>query len=396
MGKPMGNGQSGRMARLIVGSLLYQCVWFAAVYFAGSPDLHGLGVSLAGGCILLQWLIWRELRLRILAMAFVAALTGLVLDSLLSLCGVFDLTRHVMPDPLTPLWLLGLWAGFGVYIAVGLEGMYSRLRLAALGGLIGGPLAYRGGVPFGAVKLGDPAWLSMLVIGIAWAVVFAMLVWVAGRLHRWQADSAPTGSAALRGLTRTLHVFPALLMAGVLWCCSAGPAAALQGDASLYVASKRVGEVDLVLRGVGRLRRYMINGCDIALFTPPLTTRATLLKGDPKALEFVYYRRITGPQFGVAAEEILKRNTTAEEYRKFQAEIRTMSGFFKTVDAGDRYLLWFAPGVGTVLELNGQRLGVIAEPGFADVYFRIWLGSDPIDKRLWQGMMEKVPSGGSK
>jgi len=381
--------------RLIVGSLLYQCVWFAAVYFASSSVFHGLGVKLAVGCILIQFLIWPHLRIRITALAVVACLAGLFLDSLLTVIGIFDLARHVMPYPLTPLWLLALWAGFGVYIAVGLEGMYGRLRLAALGGFIGGPLAYRGGVPFDAVTLGDPAWRSLLIIGVAWAGVFAMLVWVAGALHRWQSDKAPTGAAALRGLTRTLHAFLALVGAGLLFL-PVSSASALQGDVSLFSASRRIGEVDLVLRGVGRLRRYMINGCDIALFTPPLTTRQTLLKGDPKALEFVYFRRITGPQFGEAAEEILKRNTTPAEYRKYQAGIRQMSGFFKTVDAGDRYLLWYVPEEGIVLELNGQRQGGINEPGFADVYFRIWLGADPIDQRLWHGMMEHVPQGESK
>lgn len=369
--------------RLLICSLLYQAVWFSAVYSAARPSLVWLGPVAVVLSTSLQLLLWSKLRLRALLMMGASLLVGLCVDSLLTFYGVFIPQRTCLPYPLAPVWLLSLWAGFGVYIALGLEQLYGRLRLASVAGFFGGALAYRAGVPFGALEFGLTEWLALLLIAGAWMLAFPLLVWLASWFRGAEGRRLPTVS----GRVATVAVIALVCL------LPAGGTMALEGDTSLFSPTKRVEDVELVLRGVGRLRRYMINGCDIALFTPPDTTRKTLFEGTAKALEFVYYRKITGKQFAEAAELALRKNVSPADFVRFKADIDRMGGFFATVNPYDRYLLYYIPGDGTALDLNGNRQGIIPGDEFADIYFRIWLGDHPLDRKLYEGMMKNVPKG---
>jgi len=365
----------GRNSRLLVCSLIYQAVWFAAVYSASRSSLLLLGPAVLIVGLALQRVLWRSLFRPAMLMLLTASLAGVMIDGALTLAGVLVPYRQVLPYPMPPLWLLTLWAGFGVYMATGLELMYGRPRLAVVAGLFCGPLAYRGGVPFGALELGENAWVSLAIIGAVWAIAFPSLLWVASRLN-------PVGSPP--GEPRVPRVALMLVLLGMLF--SASDVLALEGDASLFAPVQKLHDVELVRQGVGRLRRWMIKGCDIALYTPPGTTRQSLFDGRAKALEFFYYVRIAGGQFALASDETLKAELSRETYSRFKTQIDEMGSYFAAVEPGDRYLLYFVPGRGTALDLNGKRRGLIPGDEFADVYFRIWLGGKPLDKALYKGM----------
>jgi hypothetical protein len=365
----------GRNARLLVCSLIYQAVWFAAVYSASRSSLLLLGPAVLLVGLALQLVLWRSLFSRAVLMLLAASLAGVMIDGALTLAGVLVPYRQVLPYPFPPLWLLTLWAGFGVYMATGLELMYGRPRLAVVAGFICGPLAYRGGVPFGALELGENTWVSLAVIGLVWAIAFPLLLALAARLANGGGPSAEP---------RVPRVALMLLLLGMLF--PASDALALEGDSSLFAPVQKLHDVELARQGVGRLRRWMIKGCDIALYAPPGTTRQSLFDGRAKALEFVYYVRIAGDQFAFASDETLKAELSSETYTRFKAQIDEMGSFFTAVEPGDRYLLYFVPGQGTALDLNGKRRGLIPGDEFADVYFRIWLGGKPLDKALYKGM----------
>lgn len=370
---------SGRNARLLVCSVVYQAVWFAAVYSASRSSLLLLGPAVLIVGLALQLVLWRSLFKRALVMLVAASLAGVMIDGALTLAGVLVPFRQVLPYPLPPLWLLTLWAGFGVYMATGLELMYGRPRLAAIAGLVCGPLAYRGGVPFGALELGTNAWLSLAIIGAVWAVAFPFLLALAAHLANGRRTS---------GEPRVPRVALMLLLLAMLF--PASDAMALEGDASLFAPVRTLHGVELVRQGVGRLRRWMIKGCDIALYAPPGTTRQSLFDGRAKALEFVYYVRIAGEQFALASDETLRRNLTAETYERFKPQIDQMGRSFVAVEPRDRYLLYYVPGQGTTLDLNGKRQGFIPGDEFADIYFQIWLGKEPLDVGLYKGMTGRM------
>jgi len=369
----------GRHARLVACSAIYQIVWFGAVYSASRAQLLALGPGLLVAGLVVQCLLWPSLMKRMLVMLAVAVVAGVFIDGTLGLTGVLVPVRQLMPVPLPPVWLLTLWAGFGVYMATGLELMYGRPRMAVIAGGLAGPLAYRAGVPFGALELGGNPWISLAVVGVVWAVAFPVLLALAARLAKRGRPSCEMS------VTRVALM---LLLLGALF--PASDAMALEGNESLFAPAKTLHDVEFVRRGVGRLRRWMIKGCDIALYTPPGSTRQTLFTGGPKALEFHYYVRISGEQFARASDETLKEELSSETYDRFKKQIDEMGRYFAAVEPGDRYLLYFVPGHGTALDLNGKRRGLIPGDAFADIYFRIWLGDKPLDVGLYKGMTGKM------
>ena len=161
---------------------------------------------------------------------------------------------------------------------------------------------------------------------------------------------------------------------------------ALEGDRDLFPEEIVVGDVTLQRKGVGRMRRWMITGADVALYAPEGTSRGALLSGGPVALSFYYYVRIRGDQFSRAANETLADNIDAAAKNAQADNIEKMGNWFQTVERGDRYLLQYEPGRGTTLKLNGKPQGTIEGSAFASVYFQIWLGKHPIDTRLYDAM----------
>lgn len=84
-----------------------------------------------------------------------------------------------------PLWLICLWVLFATTFQHCLRWMHTRLYLAALFAAIFGPLSYWSGTQISNVKIGEPMWLSILIIGVGWMVLFP------GGLHlaqKWQAE----------------------------------------------------------------------------------------------------------------------------------------------------------------------------------------------------------------
>jgi len=159
----------------------------------------------------------------------------------------------------------------------------------------------------------------------------------------------------------------------------------------LFPAQLKVGEATLTRQGVGRMRRWMITGVDIALYLPADTPQAEMLGDIPRALSFYYYVSIRGDQFDRAARETLAQNVPGDELARHAGEIARMGSWFATVERGDRYLLSYQPGRGTVLALNGEEKGLIPGADFARIYFQIWLGEDPIDARLYRALTAGMP-----
>lgn len=182
--------ESHQVFRLLLGSVLYQAVWFATVLSAGHAERWWWGALALIGFVSIVLLGWPPLRQRVLWMIGVALVFGLVIDTGMVVANVWHTSPMMLPAPLTPLWLLLLWAAFGIYIALSLEMLYGRYGLAAAVGAIGGTLAYRGGTVFDAILWGEPAWLSTLVMVIVWALVFPVLIWMATKLRQHEQTEA--------------------------------------------------------------------------------------------------------------------------------------------------------------------------------------------------------------
>jgi hypothetical protein len=144
------------------------------------------------------------------------------------------------------------------------------------------------------------------------------------------------------------------------------------------------------LHGVG-LAKFLrtIKVYVAALYLAPGVKPETVLDDVPKRLELSYFRPLKAGDFGQAADKVLSDNVSQATITALKPRIEQMHRLYEDVKPGDRYGLTYVPGVGTELALNGQRKGVIEGADFAAAYFAIWLGPDPINEVLRDGLLKR-------
>ena len=140
-----------------------------------------------------------------------------------------------------------------------------------------------------------------------------------------------------------------------------------------------VGAERLPLFGLGLLRyRVFFRGYVGALYLPEGTRPSQVLEDTPKVLELSYFWAIKGTLFAEAADELLERSQTPEALEVLQERLDRLNRLYRDVEVGDRYRLTYLPEAGLTLSLNGAPLGTIPGADFAEAYFGIWLGDEPL------------------
>lgn len=181
------------MASRLLNFALYQTGWFCCVLGAaqGRP---WLGAGAASALLLVHVALVRQ-RGREIGLLLAAGLLGGAVDSLQSCFGALDFQGDRAFGCLAPAWIVVMWMQFATLLRFGLAFLSGRYLLAAgLGGL-GGPVAFWTGQRLGAVEFANPAWPSLLVLALVWAVAFPFLLWLSG------AQRAPVGRLAYRGFS---------------------------------------------------------------------------------------------------------------------------------------------------------------------------------------------------
>ncbi|HPB74378.1 MAG TPA: DUF2878 domain-containing protein [Chromatiaceae bacterium] len=84
---------------------------------------------------------------------------------------------------LPPAWMLALWANFATTLNLSLAGLQTRPGLAAVLGLVGGPLAYWGGAGLGAMTFVAPL-PALITLALGWALLTLLLLALAATLAR--------------------------------------------------------------------------------------------------------------------------------------------------------------------------------------------------------------------
>lgn len=158
---------------VLLNFLLFQAGWFACVIAAahGRPGLGVLAVLAVAAVHLGISRRWQsELQL-----LFIVTVIGVVWDSVVVNTGWMSYSSGTFMHGVAPSWIIAMWTLFGTLLNVSLRWMRGRNVLAVLFGLIGGPLAYYGGVKLGAVNLNSPI-AALALQGAGWAVLTPWLI----------------------------------------------------------------------------------------------------------------------------------------------------------------------------------------------------------------------------
>ena len=182
------------MPTKVLNAVLFQLSWFSSVVAAAN------GQPWVGPVVVGAWLCWHlssvsnrpgyELKF-ILA----AGLTGWIADSTLVNFGLISFSSAAQFGFLSPLWMVGLWCGFAATLGYSMAWLQGRWWLAAMLGLVAGPLAYRGGEAIGALQLNPDGGLAAVGLMYLLATPALLLFAPSGAAKLNSADDPSTAKS---------------------------------------------------------------------------------------------------------------------------------------------------------------------------------------------------------
>ena len=176
--RPAGPGGVGGVVKdSIINVILINAGWFACVLGA-ARGLPWVGPVVVAALVAIH-LAWRRPRVPEILLLAAAAPLGYVIDSTLVLTGVIQFPEGAQLGQPSTVWMVALWVNLATAMNLSLGWLRNRLLIAAILGLIGGPLAYFGGARLGAITIGVDTTLGLVAIGVAWAIAMPALVMLA-------------------------------------------------------------------------------------------------------------------------------------------------------------------------------------------------------------------------
>ena len=137
--------------------------------------------------------------------------------------------------------------------------------------------------------------------------------------------------------------------------------------------------------------RFFFDLYRVALYTAPgATARDLLQRRRPFRLKFHYLREIEKRIILRSADKMLEKNLTPSSRRKIADRVARLNEAYRTVREGDTSALTYLPGEGTFLTVNGEQKARIEGADFAHLYFRIWLGHNPISGDLKATLLDPL------
>lgn len=154
--------------------------------------------------------------------------------------------------------------------------------------------------------------------------------------------------------------------------------ASLHAEEPSFDQSVTVRETTLQRVGTGSFSWMFFKVYDGAYYQDAQNLDQQPLDNVAKRLVLQYHRKLTAKQFRKSGNGFLEKNLDSQTLDSLSDRLRKLNDAYKDVQKGDRYALTYLPGKGTTLALNGESLVTIPGQDFAQAYFSIWLGDDPV------------------
>lgn len=155
----------------------------------------------------------------------------------------------------------------------------------------------------------------------------------------------------------------------------------------------KVGENTLQLNGAGLREKVFIDLYVGGLYTTTKTKDANKIinADEPMAITLqIVSSLVTQEKMVESVQDGFEASISSKERKALKSKIDSFIGMFSSeIVAGNKFELAYIPGIGTVVSKNGKKLGTVEGMDFKKALFGIWLGSEPVDKDLKNGLLGK-------
>lgn len=145
---------------------------------------------------------------------------------------------------------------------------------------------------------------------------------------------------------------------------------------------------ELLLNGAGIRYKAIFKVYTAALYlTEKKTTSNDVMNATgPRRITLVMLRDVSSEDFGQAFMSGIQKNSDKTEKAKIINQLIKFGELFAAIPElkkGDVLFTDWIPGTGTVMQLNGKRIGeVFPDVVFYNALLKIWIGDNPADSKL--------------
>ncbi len=170
------------------------------------------------------------------------------------------------------------------------------------------------------------------------------------------------------------------------------PAASQAQDVAGVIIPEQVKLTDttLKLNGTGIRSKLFFDIYVGALYLPQTTKDAETainMSGPKRVLMHFLYKEVSKEKLIDGWNDGFKNNHSREQFKALEAKLAAFNQLFTTVKRGDHITLDYLPDIGTRVSINDQVKGSIPGEEFYPALLRVWLGEEPADSDLKEGML---------
>jgi hypothetical protein len=175
------------------------------------------------------------------------------------------------------------------------------------------------------------------------------------------------------------------LLLTVLPVCAATQIAGIELPDSYSLDGKT-----LALNGAGVRSKLFVKVYIGALYLQQTTHDAATALADtgPGSMQMVMlYKQVGAEKITHGWEDGMAANLDAATRARLADRLKRFNSWFSDLVRGDHVFIDYIPGQGTRLKINDAVRGTIEGSDFFQALLKVWLGSDPADPDLKQGLL---------
>ncbi len=182
----------------------------------------------------------------------------------------------------------------------------------------------------------------------------------------------------------------AVVILSIVLLVTSVSAHAMEMNGVEYPDAITVNGVDLVLNGLGKREATIFN---VDVYIAALYLEHTGSDGyaicqsdQTKRLILHFVRDVSGGDIAGAWAEGFMKNS-GDDLAVYESRILTLNSWMTEMKDGERMMFTYTPGIGLQVSVKGTAMGIIEGSDFATVFFSIWLGDDPPNGGLREGLL---------